>query len=465
MLFDLKASLRRHTTPSWFIALLLFATAGCQSVLTPISGIPASQVPDELLGIRRSDYAAIPVVMLARQPEETYLLDTGDIIGVYIDGILPFSSPTTVPIPPPVHYASEESNLPPSIGYPIPIQENGMINLPLLKPFSVKGMTIETARDEIANQYREKEFLPSEDTYPVISIIQKRQAVVTVIRSNAGEAIGSDGTAAGYTLRLDADRNDVLTALTQSGGLPGFNEKNEVTVFKTSQMPQHLRSEIMAQLMNHDSTNGLCGDCSQVSVDGGIPFENSSTDPYLIDAGMFNGGMIEDRWVVRIPLRAAPGQLPRIPPSDVILDDGDIVFVDSRETEFFYTGGQLQSGQHPLPRDYDLDVLGAMAIAGQGYGSTRGGGGGGGGGQVGIGSFGGASPTLLYIIRKLPCGRTFNIIVDLQIAANNSSENILVQPGDTLILRFKPHEEVVNFGIGTFFTFGISQLFNGNNNN
>ena len=64
----------------------------------------------------------------------------------------------------------------------------------------------------------------------------------------------------------------------------------------------------------------------------------------------------------------------------------------------------------------------------------------------------------------MPCGRTFNIIVDLQVAVNNSHENILVQPGDTLILRYKPHEELVNFGIGTFFTYGISQMFNGGGN-
>ena len=68
----------------------------------------------------------------------------------------------------------------------------------------------------------------------------------------------------------------------------------------------------------------------------------------------------------------------------MVLNDGDIVYIESRETEVFYTGGLLQGGEFPLPRDYDLDVLGAMAIAGQGaYGSAAGGGGGGGGGLGG----------------------------------------------------------------------------------
>ena len=41
---------------------------------------------------------------------------------------------------------------------------------------------------------------------------------------------------------------------------------------------------------------------------------------------------------------------------------------------------------------------------------------------------------------------------------NEPSERILVQPGDTLILRYKCVEEVVNFGLVSFFTFGIREL-------
>ncbi len=100
-----------------------------------------------------------------------------------------------------------------------------------------------------------------------------------------------------------------------------------------------------------------------------------------------------------------------------------------------------------------------MALAGQGLTSE---GQGSIGGGVGRG-LGGASPTMLYIVRKLDCGRTYNIAVDVQQAMNDSTQNILVQPGDTLILRFKPHEEVLNFSLGTFFTFGIARLLNNNN--
>ena len=45
-------------------------------------------------------------------------------------------------------------------------------------------------------------------------------------------------------------------------------------------------------------------------------------------------------------------------------------------------------------------------------------------------------------------------------AINNPSQRPIIQPGDTLILQFKPCEEAINFGVGTFFTYGITQLFN-----
>ena len=75
------------------------------------------------------------------------------------------------------------------------------------------------------------------------------------------------------------------------------------------------------------------------------------------------------------------------------------------------------------------------------------------------GGYGGATPTQLYVIRKGPHGQEFTITVDLKEAYNDPSQRILVLPGDTLILRYKPHEEVMNFGLVTFFTACISLLF------
>ena len=125
--------------------------------------------------------------------------------------------------------------------------------------------------------------------------------------------------------------------------------------------------------------------------------------------------------------------------------------------------------RHLLPRDYDLDALQAMALAGGSLGgngrAAQGGGGGGGGARGGgINAFGvdtSVPPGLLYILRKTPCNGQIAIEVDLAQAINDPKARPLVQPGDTLILQYKCEEELINFGIGTFFTFGIAELFNG----
>ena len=64
--------------------------------------------------------------------------------------------------------------------------------------------------------------------------------------------------------------------------------------------------------------------------------------------------------------------------------------------------------------------------------------------------FGGVSPSLLYILRKTPCDGQIIITVDLNRAIKDPAARPLVQAGDTLILRFKPQEEVLNFALGTF---------------
>jgi len=54
---------------------------------------------------------------------------------------------------------------------------------------------------------------------------------------------------------------------------------------------------------------------------------------------------IESQDVVKIPIRLAEGEMPNISEDDITLEDGDIVFIESRETEVFYTGGLLGGGQ------------------------------------------------------------------------------------------------------------------------
>jgi hypothetical protein len=244
---------------------------------------------------------------------------------------------------------------------------------------------------------------------------------------------GADQSAKGNVVKLPAYQNDVLHALMETGGLPGLSAKNEVKILRASRADQAARAAFMRQYAEM------------------IAFHNDpcSCPPPIPD----------DPTALRIPLRLPAGVVPSVTPEDVLLEDGDIILVESRENEFFYTGGLLPPGQWPLPRDYDLDALGAMAIAGGGVGGrSQTSGGGLLGGAQGLG---GVPPGRLYILRRTPCKGQIAIEVELADAINNPAARPIVQPGDTLILQYKPCEEALNFGLGTFFTYGIQRLFSG----
>ncbi|MCA9079479.1 MAG: polysaccharide biosynthesis/export family protein, partial [Planctomycetaceae bacterium] len=152
---------------------------------------------------------------------------------------------------------------------------------------------------------------------------------------------------------------------------------------------------------------------------------------------MLNGfdPTIDNPNVIKIPLRLFDGEQIHFTEQDITLYDGDIVFIESRETEVFYTGGLLGGGQYTLPRDYDLRVLEALSIAESRSQQS---------GQVNR-SIGGISAlnqdvsnsaSRLLIIRKLCNGQTARIEVDVIKAMKYDHENILVQPGDMLILQY-----------------------------
>jgi hypothetical protein len=151
--------------------------------------------------------------------------------------------------------------------------------------------------------------------------------------------------------------------------------------------------------------------------------------------------------IVKIPIRLSPGESALFSEQDVILREGDIVFIESRETEIFYTGGLLGGGQFTLPRDYDLDVLGAIAIA---SGRQQGGGSGQGignrvGGISAMNQDISVSASDVVILRQLPDGNQIPIKVDLTRALRDPRERILIQPGDYVILQYKPIEAVGAF--------------------
>ncbi len=425
--------------------LLLLVSTGCQAVLSPISGVPAGRLPAEFMATPKNDLRPINIARLRQEPPREYLLDTGDTLGIFIEGVLgevdampPFQMPE-----------SGERTLPPAIGFPVPVREDGTLPLPLVPPISVRGLTLTQVENVIRQAYtvdqqilrpgRDRIFvtLMRERTYKVVVLRQEGTGSVAGMRGRGG-ALGTDPAFArigSQTIELPAYQNDILRALTATGGLPDETAKNEVLILRGGLADARRYDEFVQHFY-------LC----------------PPSDPCLCFPPL-----PDDPSVLRIPLRLPPGEIPTFNPEDIILRDGDVVMIESREAEVFFTGGMLGGGMHPLPRDRDLDVLEAISMVG---GSEIYGGGGGRGGMGGMGGMGrmgggasGVPPGRLFILRRTPCDGQIIIAVDLTQAVRDPGARPLVQSGDVLVLQHKPLEEVVNFGIFTFFTYGIRELF------
>src|SRR5688500_17428744 len=96
--------------------------AGCAALTNPIAnGIPVRLLPDELLAESREGYEPILLTTLRQPPPDEYILAAGDTLGIYIEGVLGTSE-----TPPPVNLP-ESTDLPPSVGYPFPIRDDGTV--------------------------------------------------------------------------------------------------------------------------------------------------------------------------------------------------------------------------------------------------------------------------------------------------------------------------------------------------
>jgi protein involved in polysaccharide export with SLBB domain len=257
---------------------------------------------------------------------------------------------------------------------------------------------------------------------------------VLVIREDLGGVSpagwGTEPTrhAATAPIQLRAYENDLLHALSATGGLPGTDAKNEVVILHGAASTPELRDEARSAL------------------------EDPLTRQQFFD---------RYRNITRIPLRIGPKDpAVSISTQDIILQRGDVVFVESREAETFYTGGLLPGGQFAIPRDYDLDVLGAVSIAGgslspaaggNNYGRSMGYGG-------SLGSL--LPPTRVIVIRK---GHdTMQVIkLDLRTALTDPQQRILIQPNDLIMLEYTEFEMTMNAILSTVsFNLDLQTLFN-----
>jgi len=410
------------TAPALLLAGLVAAAcaSGC-SAFRPISGVPAVALSDEYRLPTRSGKTTIDLSLLGQSPPADYRLDAGDVLGVLIDGTIGGSDVEPVPVA-----TVSAPGVQPSIGYPIEVDRNGTVTLPRIGPVPVRGKTLE----EVRQTFRQVAQVNDGDAggRVIVNIQKPRTYKVLVIRQETGRDTGVDQLLAngpsdvtrrglGQVVELQAYENDVLHALTATGGLPALDAENAVYVVRQDPGPPSAPP----------------------------PAEHfGGHSPPPSDGFGGSVGPAGPAKVTRIPLKGYPGEPLAFSPGDVILQDGDVVYIESRTEDFFYTSGLFGGGQYQLPRDYDLDALGAVAIV---QASIR-------NSNSPTKAVGGRSAlnkdvtvgaSKLIILRPQPDGSHLPIEVDLYDAVHDPRQRVIIRPGDHLVLQYSRTEACAAF--------------------
>jgi len=334
-------------------------------------------------------------------------------------------APKQVGEAPPVHYPATTSRLGPSVGYPIVVRENGTISLPLVKPIPVRGLSLEQAEALIKSVYRGasssgKRILTG-DSRIIVTLQRERTINVIVIRQDSSDSMRarginqssngavfdrSDRSSRLSSVQLPAYEGDVFNALIETGGLPGVNAARDVRVYRSEN-----RNASSTQFVQNGSPFPRSNSSGGAFPRSGFQQSDYATNQYH--------GSTSD---VSIPLHRTTNDR-FFDRRQAALSQGDVVVVEAKPTEVYYTGGLLRGGEHPLPRDKALTVVEAVALAGGPMTST---------GGLGLSRL---QPTELIVARNNGRNGQINIRVDLDRALNDPTQQILVAPGDHLFLQ------------------------------
>lgn len=454
----------------------------------------------------RSEQRSIDLRLLGQTPPPEHLVSDGDILGIYIEGNddssvseMPVRFPDDRNVAPAIGYPTPVRN-----GGIIRVP-----NLGILHVSGQTVWQIEERIRHIMTTGPDASLRPDK-TQIHVSLMWKRAVNVMVVRqeeSSPTKLIApSNGTNAdrrsGQVVELPAFRNDVLNALLETGGLPNDQAENAVYIFKRNdrrlagqpgitanaplvsqaafggQQPffglspaqMAAYTSVVKQLPPPTTTGGSIQQVAY-SAAGPVLLPGSNSPASVPLAPLLRGGHTEPMSyslneqipvsqppcqtcvpdsrhpnAIRIPLALAHGEILPFTQNDVILEDGDIVLVESREDEHFFTAGLLGGGQFALPRNQDIDVLDAVLLADtysrqtQLNSPTR--------------AIGGVSAlnrdvtvgaSRVVIERKTEDGHTQRFRVNLYHAMKNPNQRILIEPGDRLYLEYTTVEACLAF--------------------
>ena len=452
--------------------------------------------------IPKSEHRSIDLRLLGQTPPPEHLVSDGDILGIYVEGINDTSSSDL-----PVRFP-DDREVAPAIGYPTPVRNGGSIRVPRVGVIHVRGLTVWQIEEKIRQMLTTGPNAPlqPEKTQIHVSLMWKRAVNVMVVRQEESSQTRllapTNGAEAdrrsGRVVELPAFRNDVLNALLETGGLPNDQAENAVYIFKrhdrrlpgqsgfaaaapmvpqvaygsrqpfTNPSPTQLEAYASVMRKQFPGTT-TASDIQQAGYTTGGP--GGVTSPQDLTAPLLRGGHTEPFVpvgeqeyqtpaptcetclpdsrhpnAIRIPLALPQGDVIPFSPNDVLLEDGDIVLVESREDQNFFTAGLLGGGQYSLPRNQDIDVLDAVLLADtysrqtQLNSPTR--------------AIGGVSvlnrdvtvgASRVIIERKMADGQIQRFRVNLYNAMKHPDQRVIIEPGDRLYLEYTAVEACLAF--------------------
>ncbi len=431
----------KRTVSLHVLALLAFSlSSGCNSFTSRGSltknAIPAAQFACMDQG-RRDSLVPIDFTRLRQTIPAEHVIGPRDVLGIYIEGVLDDENKLPAVSAANFNIASEGITpyMSPGVGHPVRVEQNGTVVLPYVAPVNVKDMTLGAAVEAIRNAYTSAKILDPTKTKFSVSLIRARTYHIVVMREDSANTgvIGRSvqilsQRGSGDALELPAFKNDVLHALTATGGLPGEDAANEVWIFRRgADEDWSVPWNVMQQFHTNQG-----GELISVADESGLITDDCGC---ITDQATCSNA-------IRIPLRVECGAPPTFTAEDVILQDGDVVYVASREQDYFIGAGVLSGGKYILPRDIDTDIFDAIAIAntsalgpsGTNAGTTI--------FRNGPGNI--VAPSRVIVIRQLANGKQVKIEIDLRAAANDPKERLIIKPGDVVMLRYRPSELVAN---------------------
>ena len=359
-------------------ALCVASASGCYAPLHSYD-IPASTLPDTFRAPVRTMGEPLNFASLTIPAPPEYILGPNDILEVTIHGLYPDAEVRPVRAQ---------------------ILGDGTVVLPLVGSVHVGGLNVGQAHEAISNAF-DPEFIKD-----------SRINVYLVERSTTSVLVLGEVTMPGV-YRLPKYENDVGHAIAIAGGLT-IDAGTELEVHRRIPLEQAQQAALINEL--------------QQGEPGATVTLPDAVDEHLQDAASLPGGHEPVR-IIRIPMRGLPPEA--VYPNDVVLSPGDVVVVPSRKHEVFYVVGKLSPTNFTrfnigarerdlgagflLPRDRDIDVVTAVAMAGY------------------IDPI--DSPTTVTVHRICPNGEPMLIRVDLIAARYDRRETIMVQAGDIIYLN------------------------------